>query len=75
MKNGSIGSNQSNTELAKKIMRIDTEIHERVKDKERLNFESVDNDSKFQKDHQISTDGRVATMVEQMSDNGDSLGS
>ena len=56
-------------------MRIDTEIHERVKDKERLNFESVDNDSEFQKDHQISTDGRVATMVEQMSDNGDSLGS
>jgi hypothetical protein len=73
LKNGSIGSNQSNTELAKKIMRIDTEIHERVKDKERLNFESVDNDSKFQKDHQISTDGRVVTMVEQMSDNGDSL--
>ena len=56
-------------------MRIDTEIHERVKDKERLNFESVDTDSKFQKDHQISTDGRVVTMVEQMSDNADSLGS
>ena len=56
-------------------MRIDTEIHERVKDKERLNFESVDNDSKFQKVHQISTDGRVATMVEQMSDNGDYFGS
>ena len=56
-------------------MRIDTEIHERIKDKELLNFDTVDNDSKFQKDHQISTDGRVATMVEQMSDNGDSLGS
>ena len=56
-------------------MRIDTEIHERVKDEKRLNFESVDNDSKSQKDPQISTDGRVATMVEQMSDDGDSLGS
>ena len=56
-------------------MRIDTEIHERVKNKKRLNFESNDNDSKSQKDPQISTDGRVATMVEQMSDDGDSLGS